>query len=107
MAMRFENRNGMDYFEEMREDEDRRKPRENETMYRNRENETMRRTRESGSEHRMCRGVIHVVKEGDTLYKIAQTYHVEVSELMYENPYVNIYQLQPGDEICVPVAERV
>ena len=61
---------------------------------------------ENGDIHRMCRGIIHVVKEGDTLYKIAQMHHVGVSELMYENPYVNIYQLHPGDEICVPVAQK-
>lgn len=57
-------------------------------------------------ENGMCRGMIHIVSEGDTLYKIAQMYHVDVSEVMYENPYVNIYQLQPGDEICVPVLEK-
>lgn len=52
-----------------------------------------------------CHGMIHVVKQGDTLYKIARMHHVSVSELMYVNPYVNVYQLQPGDEICVPVAD--
>ncbi|MCU6763637.1 membrane-bound lytic murein transglycosylase D [uncultured Roseburia sp.] len=51
-----------------------------------------------------CHGMIHVVKKGDTLYKIARMHHVSVSELMYVNPYVNVYQLQPGDEICVPVS---
>ena len=34
----------------------------------------------------LCRGIIHVVKEGDTLYKIAKMHHVEVEQLMYENP---------------------
>ena len=53
----------------------------------------------------LCRGIIHVVKEGDTLYKIAKMHHVEVEQMMYVNPYVNIYQLQPGDEICVPVGK--
>ena len=28
---------------------------------------------------------------------------VSVSALMYANPYVNIYNLQVGDELCVPV----
>lgn len=51
-----------------------------------------------------CHGMIHVVKKGDTMYKIAKMHHVSLWELMNENPYVNVYQLQPGDEICVPVS---
>ena len=38
------------------------------------------------------------------MYKIAKMHHVSLWELMYENPYVNVYRLQPGDEICVPVS---
>ena len=45
-----------------------------------------------------CHGLIHIVKEGDTMYKIAKMHHVSLWELMYENPYVNVYRLQPGDE---------
>lgn len=50
-----------------------------------------------------CRGIIHVIERGDTLYKLGQRYHVSVSELMYANPYVNVYNLQIGDELCIPV----
>lgn len=50
-----------------------------------------------------CTGIIHVVKKGDTLYKIGKMHGVSVSALMYANPYVNIYNLQVGDELCVPV----
>ena len=50
-----------------------------------------------------CTGIIHVVTEGDTLYKIGKMHGVSVSALMYANPYVNIYNLQVGDELCVPV----
>ena len=50
-----------------------------------------------------CRGVLHIVEAGDTLYKIGKKYGVPVSRVMYANPYVNIYNLQPGDEICVPL----
>ena len=50
-----------------------------------------------------CTGIIHVVKEGDTLYKIGKMHGVSVSALMYANPYVNIYNLQVGDELWVPV----
>ena len=50
-----------------------------------------------------CNGIIHVVKEGDSLYKIGKMHGVSVSALMYANPYVNVYNLQIGDELCVPV----
>ncbi len=40
-----------------------------------------------------CHGLIHIVKEGDTMYKIAKMHHVSLWELMYENPYVNVYRL--------------
>ena len=36
-----------------------------------------------------CNGVIHVVKKGDTLYKLSK-----------------IYNMQPGDEVCIPVIEE-
>lgn len=50
-----------------------------------------------------CRGILHIVEAGDTLYKIGKKYGVPLSRVMYANPYVNVYNLQPGDEICVPV----
>ena len=50
-----------------------------------------------------CRGILHIVKAGDTLYKIGKEHGVPVSRIMYANPYVDIYNLQIGDEICVPV----
>lgn len=54
-------------------------------------------------EQMQCRGILHIVEAGDTLYRIGKKYGVPVSRIMYANPYVNIYNLQPGDEICVPV----
>ncbi len=54
------------------------------------------------SAKRPCRGIMHVVKRGDTLYKLSRTYNVRVSAIMLANPYMNIYSLQPGDEICIP-----
>lgn len=53
-----------------------------------------------------CRGILHIVQKGDTLYKIAKQYGVPLSRVMYANPYVDVYNLQIGDEICVPVASR-
>ena len=49
--------------------------------------------------------MIHVVKEGDTLYGLSQMYHVGVEEIMYRNPYANLYHLQAGDELCIPVGK--
>ena len=49
-----------------------------------------------------CRGIIHVIEKGDTLYLLSRRYHVSVSNIMYANPYVNVYNLQIGDELCIP-----
>ena len=49
-----------------------------------------------------CRGYVHVVKSGDTLYKLARQYDVKLFDIMRLNPYVNVYNLQMGDEICIP-----
>ena len=53
-----------------------------------------------------CRGIIHVVEQGDTLYLLGKRYHVSVSGIMYANPYVNVYNLQVGDELCIPVGPQ-
>lgn len=50
-----------------------------------------------------CNGMIHVVKRGDTLYKLSKRYQVNLSEIIAANPYVNVYNMQPGEEICIPV----
>lgn len=49
-----------------------------------------------------CRGYVHVVEAGDTLYKLARKYDVKLFDVMRLNPYVNVYNLQIGDEICIP-----
>ena len=49
-----------------------------------------------------CNGVIHQIVAGDTLYKLSKMYGVRLIDIMKENPYVNIYNLQVGDEICIP-----
>ena len=49
-----------------------------------------------------CRGHIHVVQKGDTLYKLSRKYDVKLFDVMQANPYVNVYNLQIGDEICIP-----
>lgn len=50
-----------------------------------------------------CRGIVHVIKKGDTLYKLSRTYDVKVSDIIWQNPGVRIYNLQIGDRLCIPV----
>lgn len=51
-----------------------------------------------------CNGHIHVIEKGDTLYKLSKKYDVRLFDIMRLNPYVNVYNLQIGDEICIPTA---
>ncbi|MGN0485462.1 MAG: LysM peptidoglycan-binding domain-containing protein [Lachnospiraceae bacterium] len=53
-----------------------------------------------------CPGRIHVVHKGDTLASLSERYHVSVSRIMFANPYVNIYRLMPGEELCIPTGEE-
>lgn len=54
------------------------------------------------ADQKKCNGSIYVVKEKDTLYQIAITYGIRVKDIMLRNPYVDVYNLQPGDELCIP-----
>ncbi len=58
----------------------------------------------NGDSRMRCRGMMHVVESGDTLYRIARKYDVRLSEIMKANPYINVYNLQIGDTICVPTS---
>ncbi|WP_283683242.1 LysM peptidoglycan-binding domain-containing protein [Parablautia sp. Marseille-Q6255] len=49
-----------------------------------------------------CIGFVHTVRKGDTLYLLGKKYHVRVSALIFANPYVDVYNLQVGDQICIP-----
>ena len=49
---------------------------------------------------------IHVVKKGDTLYLIAQQYGVKVNAVIFANPYTDVYNLRPGDELCIPAVKQ-
>ncbi len=53
-----------------------------------------------------CRGIIHVIQKGDTLYLLSKKYHISVAQIMYANPFVDIYNLTIGDELCIPVSLR-
>ena len=49
--------------------------------------------------------MIHIIQEGDTLYSISRKYNIPLTLLFKANPFADIYNLQIGDEICVPVLQ--
>lgn len=55
-------------------------------------------------QEKLCRGLIYKVEAGDTLYSISRRYDLRVRDLMRANPFVNVYNLQIGEELCIPVA---
>ena len=50
-----------------------------------------------------CNGIMHTVRSGDTLYSISMEHQVSLALLLRANPYVDVYNLQVGETICVPV----
>lgn len=54
-----------------------------------------------------CNGIKHKIVAGDTLYKLSKYYGVRLIDILKENPYVNVYNLQIGDEICIPTNAAV
>ncbi|MCI8991617.1 MAG: LysM peptidoglycan-binding domain-containing protein [Eubacterium sp.] len=51
-------------------------------------------------------GILHKVQKGETMYTISRKYHIPLTELMYANPYVDVYNLIPDDELSVPVGPK-
>ena len=47
------------------------------------------------------------MEQGDTLYMLARRYDVRLYDIMRMNPYVNVYNLNIGDEISIPVADKI
>lgn len=50
-----------------------------------------------------CNGIVHTIRRGDTLYLLSRYYNVTVDDIMRANARLNIYNLQVGDQICIPV----
>lgn len=55
--------------------------------------------------YEFCDGMTHTVKQGDTLYEISRMHNVPLAMLLRANPYVDVFNLKPGDTICVPAYE--
>ena len=53
---------------------------------------------------RFCNGMIHVIKPGDNLYQLSRRYRVPLAFILRANPYVDVYNLRPGQEICIPMS---
>ena len=49
-----------------------------------------------------CNGKPYVIKEGDTLYKISRKEKIPLEWILHANPYVDVYNLQIGEKICLP-----
>lgn len=50
-----------------------------------------------------CNGMTHTVKQGETLYSLSRQYNVPLAIILRANPYIDVYNLQIGDTICIPV----
>ena len=52
-----------------------------------------------------CSGVVHTVRQGDTLYKISRIYGLSVEQVMDANEDVNVYNLKIGTKLCIPISD--
>ncbi len=46
----------------------------------------------------------YTIKRGDTLYSISRQQNVPVDAIISANPFINVYNLQIGDMICLPIS---
>lgn len=51
-----------------------------------------------------CSGTLHTIAEGDTLYMIAKQYRIPLAVIMRANPNMDPYNLQIGQQLCIPAA---
>lgn len=49
----------------------------------------------------------YVIVKGDTLYSISKEHNIPLALLIRVNPYVDIYNLQIGDELCIPIIKPI
>ena len=53
-----------------------------------------------------CDGMTHTVKQSETLYSLSRQYNVPLAIILRANPYIDVYNLQTGDTICIPVKNQ-
>lgn len=54
-----------------------------------------------------CDGITYTIKKGDTLYEISRKHNVALALLLRANPYIDVFNLQIGDTICIPTAPQM
>ena len=57
--------------------------------------------------NRYAKGMIHSVKEGETLFLISRLYRVPLALILRANPYVDVYNLKPNQKINIPVSRQM
>lgn len=45
----------------------------------------------------------YVIQPGDTLYNLSRQFNVPIDLIMAANPYINVYNLQVDEVICIPL----
>lgn len=53
-----------------------------------------------------CDGYTYTIKKGDTLYEISRSHKVPLSLLLRSNPFVDVFNLQVGDTLCIPTRQN-
>lgn len=53
-----------------------------------------------------CDGMTYTIKQGDTLYGISRKYDVPLAIILHANPYADVYRLNVGDTICIPMKKK-
>ena len=53
-----------------------------------------------------CDGLTYTIKQGDTLYGISRKYDVPLAMILHANPYADVYRLNVGDTICIPMKKK-
>jgi LysM repeat protein len=46
----------------------------------------------------------YVIHKGDTLYSMSRHFNVSLNAIMYANPLVNVYHLEEGNVLAIPVS---